>query len=95
MRRCFPGMASRPKSTFSCVGIPILNDLRDPTIASARQTLTIGTADIEAARLLHVPLNSPVAEVRRIFTTQDRTVIYLGEVTYRGDFVRIDMDLRP
>ena len=41
------------------------------------------------------PLNSPVAEVRRVFTTADRTVIYLGEVTYRGDFVRIDMDLRP
>jgi len=53
------------------------------------------TADLEAARLLQVPLNSPVAEVRRVFTTADRTVIYLGEVTYRGDFIRIDMDLRP
>jgi GntR family transcriptional regulator len=40
-------------------------------------------------------LNSPVAEVRRVFTIADRTVIYLGEVTYRGDFIRIDMDLRP
>jgi GntR family transcriptional regulator len=75
--------------------IPILKDLRDPAITSARQTLTIGTADLEAARLLQVPLNSPVAEVRRVFTTADRTVIYLGEVTYRGDFIRIDMDLRP
>ena len=75
--------------------IPILIDMRDPAISSARQTLTIGTADLEAAKLLHVPLNSPVAEVRRVFTTTDRTVIYLGEVTYRGDFVRIDMDLRP
>ena len=44
---------------------------------------------------LKVPLNSPVAEVRRVFTSADGTVIYLGEVTYRGDFVRIDMDLRP
>jgi len=69
--------------------------LRDPPISSARQTLTIATADLEAARLLQIPLNSPVAEVRRVFTTADRTVIYLGEVTYRGDFVRIDMDLRP
>jgi GntR family transcriptional regulator len=75
--------------------IPILKDLRDPPIKSARQTLTIATADLEAARLLRIPLNSPVAEVRRVFTTADRTVIYLGEVTYRGDFVRIDMDLRP
>lgn len=75
--------------------IPILNDMRDPAISSARQTLTIGTADLEVARLLQVPLNSPVAEVRRVFTSADKTVIYLGEVTYRGDFIRIDMDLRP
>ena len=75
--------------------IPILHDLREPAIATARQTLTIGTADLEVAKLLQVPLNSPVAEVRRVFTVADRTVIYLGEVTYRGDFVRIDMDLRP
>jgi GntR family transcriptional regulator len=84
-----------PKRFRNETVIPILNDLRDPTISSARQTLTIGMADIDAAKLLRIPLNSPVAEVRRVFTTADRTVIYLGEVTYRGDFVRIDMDLRP
>jgi GntR family transcriptional regulator len=84
-----------PKRFRNETVIPILNDLRDPAISSARQTLTIGTADLEVAKLLQVPLNSPVAEVRRVFTTADRTVIYLGEVTYRGDFVRIDMDLRP
>ena len=75
--------------------IPILKDMKGLEIASARQTLTIGVADLEVARLLRVPLNSPVAEVRRVFTTLDGTVIYLGEVTYRGDFIRIDMDLRP
>jgi GntR family transcriptional regulator len=75
--------------------IPILNDLKDPAIEQARQTLTIGTADLEVAKFLKIPLNSPVAEVRRVFTIADGTVIYLGEVTYRGDFVRIDMDLRP
>jgi GntR family transcriptional regulator len=84
-----------PKRFRNETVIPILNDLRDPAISSARQTLTIGTADLEAAKLLRIPLNSPVAEVRRVFTTADRTVIYLGEVTYRGDFVRIEMDLRP
>jgi GntR family transcriptional regulator len=84
-----------PKRFRNETVIPILHDLRNPAIASARQTLTIGTADLDVARLLQIPLNSPVAEVRRVFTSADRTVIYLGEVTYRGDFVRIDMDLRP
>lgn len=84
-----------PKRFRNETVIPILHDLRDPAITNARQTLTIGTADLEVARLLQIPLNSPVAEVRRVFTSVDHTVIYLGEVTYRGDFVRIDMDLRP
>ncbi|WP_407165282.1 GntR family transcriptional regulator [Bradyrhizobium sp. ORS 111] len=84
-----------PKRFRNETVIPILSDLREPEIARARQTLTIGTADLDVARLLKVPLNSPVAEVRRVFSSADQTVIYLGEVTYRGDFVRIDMDLRP
>jgi GntR family transcriptional regulator len=84
-----------PKRFRNQTVIPILNDLKDPAIAQARQTLTIGTADLEVARFLNIPLNSPVAEVRRVFTIADGTVIYLGEVTYRGDFVRIEMDLRP
>ena len=76
------GFSKTPKRSRKKTVIPILMDMRDPAISSARQTLTIGTADLEAAKLLHVPLNSPVAEVRRVFTTIDRAV-------------RIDMDLRP
>jgi GntR family transcriptional regulator len=77
------------------VVIPILASMRDPKITRARQTLTIGTADLEVSKLLEIPLGSPVAEVRRVFNTANNRVIYLGEVTYRGDFIRIDMDLRP
>jgi GntR family transcriptional regulator len=75
--------------------IPLLKELKSPAIETARQTLTIGMADLDAAKLLRIPLNSPVAEVRRVFASADRRVVYLGEVTYRGDFVRLDMDLRP
>jgi GntR family transcriptional regulator len=84
-----------PKRFRTQTVIPILTEMRDPPVASAHQTLTIGVADLEVARLLKVPLNSPVADVRRIFLAPDNRVIYLGEVTYRGDFVRIEMDLRP
>jgi GntR family transcriptional regulator len=77
------------------VVIPILAKMRKPAIERARQTLTIGSADLDLARLLGVPLNAPVAEVRRVFNSADGRVIYLGEVTYRGDFVRIEMDLKP
>lgn len=73
--------------------IPVLMDLKGVKIGSARQILTIGTAGAEAATALNVAVSAPVAEVRRVFCDPDGTVIYLGELTYRGDFIRVDMDL--
>lgn len=77
------------------VVIPVLAELPGLKIARARQTLTIGTADMEVAGHIRVPVNSPVAEVRRVFNSPDGTVMYLAEVIYRGDYIRLDMDLRP
>jgi GntR family transcriptional regulator len=77
------------------VVIPLLAELPGLKIARARQTLTIGTADMEVAGHIRVPVNSPVAEVRRVFNSPDGTVMYLAEVIYRGDYIRLDMDLRP
>jgi len=73
--------------------IPVLMDLEQVKIGSARQILTIGTAGVEAATVLNVAASAPVAEVRRVFCDPEGTVIYLGELTYRGDFIRVDMDL--
>jgi GntR family transcriptional regulator len=84
-----------PKRFRNEVVIPLLARMREPRIARARQTFTIGSADLDVSRLLDIPLSAPVAEVRRVFTTFEGRVIYLGEVTYRGDFVRIEMDLKP
>jgi GntR family transcriptional regulator len=75
--------------------IPILAKMRNPAVAKARQTLTIGTAGLEAARHLGIAVNAPVAEVRRVFNAADGMVLYLGEVTYRGDFIHLEMDLKP
>ena len=75
--------------------IPILASLPGVVIAQAWQTLTIGVADPELAGHLRVPVNAPVAEVRRVFRAPDGTVIYLGEVCYRGDLVQLEMDLVP
>jgi len=75
--------------------VPVLLDLSKVRIARASQTLAIGSADVEAAGLIGIPVNSPVAEVRRVCVDPDGTVIYLGLVTYRGDFVRLEMDLTP
>jgi GntR family transcriptional regulator len=75
--------------------IPVLLEIPGVKIARANQTLAIGTADMEVAQHLGVAVNTPVAEVRRVCTAPDGTVIYLGEVTYRGDYIRLEMDLKP
>ena len=84
-----------PKRFRSETVIPVLLDLPKVKIARAHQTLTIGAADLEVAGYLSIPVNTPVAEVRRVCRAPDGTVLYLGEVTYRGDFIRFEMDLRP
>ena len=73
--------------------VPVLMDLKSVKIRSARQILTVSTAGAEAASALNISVSAPVAEVRRVFCAPDGTVIYLGELTYRGDFIRVDMDL--
>jgi GntR family transcriptional regulator len=74
--------------------IPVLLDL-GVDIARAHQSVTIAAADTEVAAYLGVPANTPVALVRRLCLAPDGTVVYVGEVTYRGDFVRFEMDLKP
>ena len=77
------------------LALPVLTSLPELKIASARQTLTISTADVETSRLLGIPVNAPIGEVRRVMCGPDRTVIYLAEVSYRGDYIHLEMDLKP
>jgi GntR family transcriptional regulator len=82
-----------PKRFRNEVVIPVLLDLKAVKIGSARQILTISTAGAEAANALNISVSAPVAEVRRVICAPDGTVIYLAELTYRGDYIRVDMDL--
>jgi GntR family transcriptional regulator len=75
--------------------IPLLTSMKGVRIDQAHQVVTIGTADVDVARQLELPVNAPVAEVRRIFKDAGGTVIYLADVVYRGDAIRIEMDLKP
>jgi len=77
------------------VVLPVLFSLPGIKVARAKQTLTIGTSDQEVADLIGQPAGSPVALVRRVLAAPDGTVVYLAEVTYRGDFICLEMDLQP
>lgn len=84
-----------PKRFRSETVVPALLELPRVKIARAHQTLAIGSADVEVAGHLGIAVNAPVAEVRRVCSDPAGTVIYLGEVTYRGDYIHLEMDLRP
>jgi GntR family transcriptional regulator len=75
--------------------LPVLTSLPGLKITSGRQTLTISKADVETSRLLGVALNTPMAEVRRILCDEHGTIIYLADVSYRGDYIHLEMDLKP
>jgi len=74
--------------------LPVLQKVAGARIGKARQTLTIGTADVEMAALLQIPLNAPVAHVLRVALDHDGTIVYVGEGIYRGDAVRLEIELR-
>ena len=86
--------ARHPARFRKATVIPLLLAMPSVKIVTARQVLTISTADLEVARHLGISVNAPVADVRRVFTGPKRRVIYLGEVTYRGDFVHVEFDLK-
>lgn len=84
----------RAESAFrSRVALAVLAELDDVAIARAHQTLQIGAADIETAGHLGIALNAPTAEARCVVTDKAGTVIYLGEIVYRGDCVKLDIEL--
>jgi GntR family transcriptional regulator len=73
--------------------LPIVAGMRDVKIASAHQTLVIGSADPETARLLRLPVNAPTAEAHCVVIDRHGIAIYVADITYRGDCIRLETTL--
>ena len=82
-----------PKLFQKRVALVVLAEMKGLKICRAHQTLTIGAADIETARYLAVSMNSPTAEARCVVSDNEGVVLYVGEITYRGDVVRLNIEL--
>lgn len=77
----------------SNLALPVLFDDPELHIEAAHQSLIVTKCDMETAELLDVSVGEPMAEVRRVMCEQDGTIFYLADVIYRGDYIRLDMDL--
>jgi GntR family transcriptional regulator len=75
------------------VALAVLSEMKNLAIARAHQTVVVGAADIEAARHLGIALNAPTAEARCVVTDKKGVIIYIGEITYPGDYVRLNIEL--
>jgi GntR family transcriptional regulator len=78
----------------SKTALRLLADIPGMKIKDARQSLTIGAADLETAQALNLPLNAPIACVYRSVVDRSGCLVFIGEGLYRGDQVRIDMKLK-
>lgn len=74
--------------------LPILHRIAGHRIGRAWQVVTIGTADVEIAGLLKIPLNAPVALVDRVAIDKDGIILYAGHGIYRGDAISMEIELR-
>ena len=73
--------------------IPVLQSLDGLKIGSAHQSLSIGCAEPDIAAHLGVPIGVPVGMLRRVICDENDVAVYVGDYTYRGDMVRMEVDL--
>jgi len=81
-----------PKAFRTHAALPTLADMKGVTVMHARQTLLIGAADPYVANMLQIPLNTPTAEAHWTVIDEKNRVIYVGQVTYRGDCIKLMID---
>ena len=67
--------------------------MKGADIENAHQTLVIGSADPGTASLLQVPLGTPTAECHCVVTNRKGVAIYVAEIIYRNDCVKLYIDL--
>ena len=74
--------------------LSLLKELRTP-IQGGHQIITIGTADVQSSEYLKLPLGVPVAFVQRVVHDAEGQILYTATLIYRGDNLRLSIDLVP
>jgi GntR family transcriptional regulator len=83
-----------PKTAFTTqTAMRMAASLPGVEVTDARQTLTVGGADLETAEALEVALNAPVAHVHRSVVDQHQRLVLIASGIYRGDVIKVDVKL--
>jgi GntR family transcriptional regulator len=73
--------------------LAVLSAFDDIEISRAHQTFLFSGADPLTAEHLEIPLNSPTAEAHCVVVDDEGVAIYVGDIIYRGDRIKLDIDL--
>ena len=82
-----------PDAFLTHTALPVLATFDGIAIEQAHQTLVIGSADPGTASLLQVPLGTPTAECHCVVTDREGVAIYVAEIIYRNDCVKLYINL--
>ncbi len=82
-----------PDGFLTRPALAILADFPDLEIKHAYQTIVIGGASVQTADLLKIALNAPTAECRCVVIDASGVAIYVADITYRSEVVRLHIDL--
>jgi GntR family transcriptional regulator len=81
-----------PKKFQTRAVLSTLADMKGVTVRHARQMLLIGAADPYVANMLRIPLNTPIAEAHWTVVDEKHRAIYVAQVIYRGDCIKLMID---
>jgi GntR family transcriptional regulator len=82
-----------PRAFRTRTALSVVAALDGVPIEQAHQTLVIGSADPGTASLLQVPLGAPTAECHCVVIDREGVAIYVAEIVYRNDCVKLHIDL--
>lgn len=85
--------ARAPEQFLHQPALSVLAGMDDIMIADAHQTVVIGSADPDASDLLHIALGAPIAECRCVVVNKSGVAIYVANIIYRSDAIKLNIDL--
>jgi GntR family transcriptional regulator len=73
--------------------LSVLAALKGVQVQDAHQTVVIGSADPITAELLDIELGAPIAECRCVVLDRKGVAIYIADIIYRSDAIKLHIDL--
>jgi GntR family transcriptional regulator len=73
--------------------LSVLAGLKDIDVRDAHQTVVIGSADPVTADHLRIALGAPIAECRCVVIDGKGIAIYVADIIYRSDAIKLHIDL--